>query len=605
MNVPESRKSRIFQFFSSLNFNRNNREVNVSSSPVDRFKKMCEDSEFKKTLSNFESVCIDIQELLLLHLKLNFKTIWELRIVSTSFYNLINYFWVQGRFSFLQNSCYISYFPYQSTFLHPENQRKINFAVNNDIDLQAVISVKDLLKKPEVFEGQSKGKINIKLVVQHGDELNQLATLSEDSEQKDFFERVVELELKSYMLFYKNRKALDAIIKVIESRQFLPNLGSISIEGAIKYSVNVCLLQWRDNLQKIVLSKIECRNLQLPKKLDNLIILELDILDLDLLILPQSLKNLQYLIIKYSNLGKFKNPAQLPNLIFFSLICVEGLYNLNFESICNRCNLLISLCKQYFKDDVLCLANLLYNISFIYNNFCFYRRKALEYRKQAYSIFLNLDVINIEKVRSLMESLDPFFSYFIRHNYNVFQDQCLGGNKIGPEYRLPIFSHCKEVDVELFFIQNKMREILFRIIDIVDRKGWTKVRIRYLNQDCGVKGYVERSYIKSELRIESERALDLAQMLCFEAMNLGIMGSEKESKPYEVAENFTREYPELVKKIAKEHPEFFVDGLIVEACVRAMPDRKSQEYILAHVLYMGMEERKSHGLIGALLKEVS
>lgn len=84
--------------------------------------------------------------------------------------------------------------------------------------------------------------------------------------------------------------------------------------------------------------------------------------------------------------------------------------------------------------------------------------------------------------------------------------------------------------------------------------------------------------------------IEVVQMLCFESMNLGIMKLEK--KPYEVAENFTKEYPDLVKKIAKEHPEFFVDGSIVEVCIGAMPDQKSKEHIFSHVKYMAMDERR-------------
>ena len=82
--------------------------------------------------------------------------------------------------------------------------------------------------------------------------------------------------------------------------------------------------------------------------------------------------------------------------------------------------------------------------------------------------------------------------------------------------------------------------------------------------------------------------IEHAKKYCFEAMNLGIMNSKR--KPYEVVEAFTRANPELVKKIALESPESFVDGSIAEACVRAMPgDDKFAQHIYKYVRYMRRE----------------
>lgn len=53
-----------------------------------------------------------------------------------------------------------------------------------------------------------------------------------------------------------------------------------------------------------------------------------------------------------------------------------------------------------------------------------------------------------------------------------------------------------------------------------------------------------------------------------------------------MVELYTQENPELVKKIAEQHPEFFVDGSIVEACMRAMPD----DFNLKQIKYMVMEK---------------
>ena len=129
------------------------------------------------------------------------------------------------------------------------------------------------------------------------------------------------------------------------------------------------------------------------------------------------------------------------------------------------------------------------------------------------------------------------------------------------------------------------------IVEAVNDYGWSS--INFFGVDWGVKGYSDREYLKRVLGelSKNEANLEIAQMLCFESMNLGIMKSEK--KPYSVVEEFTRNNSELVKKIAEQHPEFFVDGSIVEACVRAMPEDESFQYhIFEHVKYMGMDERR-------------
>jgi len=110
--------------------------------------------------------------------------------------------------------------------------------------------------------------------------------------------------------------------------------------------------------------------------------------------------------------------------------------------------------------------------------------------------------------------------------------------------------------------------------------------------DEGVKGYLEESYLKKEVGTGDSNQIKMAKMLCFESMNLGIMKSEKKPYAYEVVQEFTKNNPELVKEIAKEHPEFFVDGSIAEACIKAMAgDEAFQKHILKHVRYMGVEAR--------------
>ncbi len=222
------------------------------------------------------------------------------------------------------------------------------------------------------------------------------------------------------------------------------------------------------------------------------------------------------------------------------------------------------------------------------------REKALEYFKQAYSVItpVSEEEKKIEKIaRSNIEANQRDFFTKIRS-----EQDCFGGNKVGPECRWIISSRGK-TDEDLIKIKQKIRFDLGRIIRTTDdrlwgsKPGWSRVGL--FGEEFGVKGYLEKEYLKSQLGEfgNKNENVELAQMLCFEAMNLAIMDSE--NKPYEVVKSFTRENAELVKKIAIEHPEFFVDGSIVEACIRAMPgDESFQQHIFDHVKYMGMEERR-------------
>jgi len=217
--------------------------------------------------------------------------------------------------------------------------------------------------------------------------------------------------------------------------------------------------------------------------------------------------------------------------------------------------------------------------------------KALEYYKQAYGMFfVTEDYELMQAVKSRIELLEPKFFDKKDLGKLVEQINCGGGNKVGSECRWMIISRGK-VDNDILILKKQIQEnILNNITESVDKYGWSSGWARF---DWGVKGYIAENYLARKLgELENqENNIKVAQMLCFEAMNLGIMKSSK--KPYAIVESFTQENPELVKKMAVEHPEFFVDGSIVEACVRAMPNDKAfEEHILKHMKYMGMELRQ-------------
>lgn len=218
------------------------------------------------------------------------------------------------------------------------------------------------------------------------------------------------------------------------------------------------------------------------------------------------------------------------------------------------------------------------------------RDKAVEYHKQAYAIALT-DLESDHEIADFSKDL-------IQKNQRNFfarkgeSKDCFGGFAVGNECRF-LISTRGETDENLLKIkQTIQKSVLSHIINIVDDEAWVHKRGWSSNSwlvggDWGVKGYLEKDYLKRELKElgNNDENIELAQMLCFESTNLAIMKSEK--KAYEVVQSFARENPELVKKIAVQHPEFFVDGSIVQACIDARPeDKQFREHLLKHVKYL-------------------
>ena len=197
--------------------------------------------------------------------------------------------------------------------------------------------------------------------------------------------------------------------------------------------------------------------------------------------------------------------------------------------------------------------------------------KALEYHKQAYSIYATLygkNTLFIKSIKDSIEYLQPDYFSWLPHN---FLDNCLnlGGNTIGAENKKIITKRGK-IDSDIldvrFCIQ---KEILNKVQLLAENGEWSckKTLFTYDVGDFCIKGYLESSYLKETLDSlrNNKEYIEIAQMLIFEAMNLGIIKSKY--KNYDTLKEFIKEYPDLVDKIGEEHPEYFVDGSI--ACIAA------------------------------------
>jgi|GEM_PF-4639864 len=88
----------------------------------------------------------------------------------------------------------------------------------------------------------------------------------------------------------------------------------------------------------------------------------------------------------------------------------------------------------------------------------------------------------------------------------------------------------------------------------------------FRNQE--IKGYLCDKYLAKQLKdLASPQNIETAKMLCFEAICLGSINHP--NRNFSCVIEFTKAYPELTKKITTEHPEYFIDGSILRACIDA------------------------------------
>ncbi|WPY01421.1 hypothetical protein Trichorick_01333 [Candidatus Trichorickettsia mobilis] len=120
-------------------------------------------------------------------------------------------------------------------------------------------------------------------------------------------------------------------------------------------------------------------------------------------------------------------------------------------------------------------------------------------------------------------------------------------------------------DYSVLKIKQLLQESILNPIQKAAANGkWHDVRYFVVKDiDYGVAGYLEEGYLKYTLReLCSEENYKIALGLCFEAINLGIMGSHNKNPL--TAAIFCQQYPDLIQEIIKTHPEYFVDGKLLQ-----------------------------------------
>ena len=148
------------------------------------------------------------------------------------------------------------------------------------------------------------------------------------------------------------------------------------------------------------------------------------------------------------------------------------------------------------------------------------REKALEYFKQAYSIISPVTDAGkrVEKIVKSNIQIDQrdFFT-------KIPTKDCYMGNRVGAECRW-IISSRGIVDGNLLKIKQRIQGGPLYYVGVATRdRGWSSIGL--FGGEWGVKGYFDREHLKSELGElgKSDENLEIAQMLVFEAMCLGVI----------------------------------------------------------------------------------
>lgn len=165
-----------------------------------------------------------------------------------------------------------------------------------------------------------------------------------------------------------------------------------------------------------------------------------------------------------------------------------------------------------------------------------------------------------------IELIKQDYLIFKKHNPNSLESKDAASilQKFAPEFlisgenRETIRKYGKFEDKALV-IQRKIQvSILNKIHSLAANGRWSEVSWFFI--DNGISGYLDEAYLKTEVGNDVQD-IAIARMLIFEAMNIGVMSTPK--KDLTCIRKFAQKYPELVKAIIKEHPEYFVDGYIL------------------------------------------
>ncbi len=202
--------------------------------------------------------------------------------------------------------------------------------------------------------------------------------------------------------------------------------------------------------------------------------------------------------------------------------------------------------------------------------------KAIEYSELAYNIIhkQSLDEALAHDLYEVLVNLKILFGefgdqgkkiLFSKHiNYLTEKFSLIEHKKQETKDKLveyvPIITHGL-ITYEVMQIKKQIQETVLDKIQLASAKAkWTDFK---LFTEYGVLGYLGKDWLMSKLgSFANDKNYKIAQALCFEAINIGIMNSSNPNPLCAII--FCQKYPEIIEEIIKDHPEYFVDGSILK-----------------------------------------
>ena len=215
------------------------------------------------------------------------------------------------------------------------------------------------------------------------------------------------------------------------------------------------------------------------------------------------------------------------------------------------------------------------------------KSKVLNYNSKAYNICINQSLLTTKLATELCEALynlrmiaNAFYDFdkaeILKAYGHYFQTKYLKEDskdklisKMKDDFKapfplaalsLPILKHGL-VNSEILAVKKLIQNSILTPIQKSAEKGkWTE---KALTGEYGVCGYLDKFNIKAMLGSKfTDKNYEIALKLCFEAINIGVVKA-KEYNPI-CAVIFTQKYPQIIKDIITNNPEYFVDSRIVE-----------------------------------------
>ncbi|WP_041804655.1 tetratricopeptide repeat protein [Rickettsia bellii] len=208
----------------------------------------------------------------------------------------------------------------------------------------------------------------------------------------------------------------------------------------------------------------------------------------------------------------------------------------------------LNMNQKLYKCNHSSIAGSLDNVSLAYEKLKD-TNKSIELCKQAYLMYVQTLGLKHSHTKNLESYIKIISPEFIKNN----------------ETREFILQRGDFEEITLEVKQKIQKKVLNKIYTNAAKGKWSTGKFRFLGI-WGAASYLCDKYLAKQLRdLSSAKNIETAKMLCFEAVCLGAINHP--NKDFICAVEFTKAYPELTQKITTEHPEYFIDGSILRACI--------------------------------------